>query len=179
MKTDEIEQLLIRYDKGETSTREEQELLRFFSKEEVPPHLLADKIYFMQLRQVREEHIPQNLESRLSSMIDYWEAEDKQACLVKKRMARFIRWQWISGVAVGVFILFGLGLYLYERSVNPFLRDTCRTPEEAYQETRKALVLFSSTLNRGLKQMETIPRTAEKMQDNVNEQLNQIKIVKP
>lgn len=177
MRADEIEKLIVRYDKGETSEMEEQELFRFFSEEDVPAHLQADKAYFMQLKQMQEVELPPNLEARLGAAIDGWEAKEKQANRIKKT-ARFIRWQWISGIAAGLFILFGFGAYLYERHTVPAQKDTCNTPEEAYQETRKALVLFSSTLNKGLKKMETISQTTEKMQESVNEQLNQIKIVK-
>ena len=36
MRADEIEKLIVRYDKGETSEMDEQELFRFFSEEDVP-----------------------------------------------------------------------------------------------------------------------------------------------
>ncbi len=49
MKVNEIEQLLTRYYDGETSETEEKELKRFFTEEDVPAHLLAEKEIFMQL----------------------------------------------------------------------------------------------------------------------------------
>ena len=51
MKVNEIERLLARYYDGETSDTEEKELKRFFTEEDVPAHLLAEKEIFMQ-------HIP-------------------------------------------------------------------------------------------------------------------------
>lgn len=175
MKADEIEKWLERYDNGETSEKEEQELLRFFQVENVPSHLQADKEYFLQLKQVRDEQPPQDLEIRLSSLIDSWDTEEKR--LGKGRsILRSIRWQWVSGIVAGLLVLFGVGICLYERWEIPSVRqDTCSSPEEAYQETWKALVLFSSALNKGLKKMETIPQATEKMQESVYEQLNQIK----
>ena len=53
MKVNEIERLLARYYDGETSETEEKELKRFFTEEDVPAHLLAEKEIFMQL-----QHIP-------------------------------------------------------------------------------------------------------------------------
>ena len=49
MKVNEIERLLTRYYDGETSETEEKELKRFFTEEDVPAHLLAEKEIFMQL----------------------------------------------------------------------------------------------------------------------------------
>ena len=43
MKVNEIERLLARYYDGETSDTEEKELKRFFTEEDVPAHLLAEK----------------------------------------------------------------------------------------------------------------------------------------
>ena len=43
MKVNEIERLLTRYYDGETSETEEKELKRFFTEEDVPAHLLAEK----------------------------------------------------------------------------------------------------------------------------------------
>ena len=47
MKVNEIERLLTRYYDGETSETEEKELKRFFTEEDVPAHLLAEKEIFI------------------------------------------------------------------------------------------------------------------------------------
>ena len=66
MKVNEIERLLTRYYDGETSETEEKELKRFFTEEDVPAHLLAEKEIFMQLAAQPAPEIPEGLESRLS-----------------------------------------------------------------------------------------------------------------
>ena len=66
MKVNEIERLLARYYDGETSDTEEKELKRFFTEEDVPAHLLAEKEIFMQLAAHPAPEIPEGLESRLS-----------------------------------------------------------------------------------------------------------------
>ncbi len=38
MKLSNIEELIQKYDEGETSLQEEQELADFFSQDQVPPH---------------------------------------------------------------------------------------------------------------------------------------------
>ena len=65
MKVNEIERLLARYYDGETSETEEKELKRFFTEEDVPAHLLAEKEIFMQLAAQPAPEIPEGLESRL------------------------------------------------------------------------------------------------------------------
>ena len=69
MKVNEIERLLARYYDGETSETEEKELKRFFTEEDIPAHLLAEKEIFMQLAAQPAPEIPEGLESRLSRKI--------------------------------------------------------------------------------------------------------------
>lgn len=176
MRTDEIQELLKRYEEGCTSEQEERELFRFFSEEEVPACMQADKAYFGQLNAWREEEA----EHRLSALIDRWEAEEKHRPWQRKHAMHALRRQWWAGIAAGVALLFAAGLYLYEMHLEPEQEPVCLTPEEAYRETEKALVLFSATLNKGLKEMEAIPQVTGKMQETIQEQLNQLKIgVKP
>ena len=59
MKVNEIERLLARYYDGETSDTEEKELKRFFTEEDVPAHLLAEKEIFMQLAAQPAPEIPE------------------------------------------------------------------------------------------------------------------------
>lgn len=58
-------------------------------------------------------------------------------------------------------------------------KDTCSTPEEAYVQAQRALALMSSSLNKGLEEIETIHQTTGKVKENVYEQLNRINFVKP
>ena len=61
MKVNEIERLLARYYDGETSETEEKELKRFFTEEDVPAHLLAEKEIFMQLAAHLAPEIPEGV----------------------------------------------------------------------------------------------------------------------
>ena len=78
MKVNEIERLLTRYYDGETSETEEKELKRFFTEEDVPAHLLAEKEIFMQLAAQPAPEIPEGLESRLSRKIDQWDTGERR-----------------------------------------------------------------------------------------------------
>ena len=141
-----IEALLERYYDAQTSEAEEQRLKDFFLHEEVPAHLQAEKEMFLQLQ---ETAVPEGLEERLSQSIDRWD---------KKH--RTLRLQWIGSIAASLLLLFGAGWYLQE----PPRKDTCATPEEAYVEAQKALVLFSTALNKGMKQMDVLQETTERVE---------------
>jgi len=141
-----IEALLERYYDAQTTEAEEQRLKDFFLHEEVPAHLQAEKEMFLQLQTT---DVPKGLEERLSQSIDRW-----------GKKHRTLRLQWIGSIAASLLLLFGAGWYLQE----PPRKDTCATPEEAYMEAQKALVLFSTTLNKGMKQMDVLQETTERVE---------------
>ena len=141
-----IEALLERYYDAQTSEAEEQRLKDFFLHEEVPVHLQAEKEMFLQLQAT---DVPEGLEERLSQSIDRW-----------GKKHRTLRLQWIGSIAASLLLLFGAGWYLQE----PPRKDTCATPEEAYIEAQKALVLFSTALNKGMKQMDVLQETTERVE---------------
>ena len=141
-----IEALLERYYDAQTSEAEEQRLKDFFLHEEVPVHLQAEKEMFLQLQ---ASGVPEGLEERLSQSIDRW-----------GKKHRTLRLQWIGSIAASLLLLFGAGWYLQE----PPRKDTCATPEEAYMEAQKALVLFSTALNKGMKQMDVLQETTERVE---------------
>ena len=141
-----IEALLERYYDAQTSEAEEQRLKDFFLHEEVPAHLQAEKEMFLQLQAT---DVPEGLEERLSHSIDRWD---------KKH--RTLRLQWIGSIAASLLLLFGAGWYLQDTP----RKDTCATPEEAYIEAQKALVMFSTALNKGMKQMDALHETTERVE---------------
>ena len=187
MKVNEIEKLLARYYDGETSEAEDKELKRFFTEEDVPAHLLAEKRIFIQLAdfqgdEISEEAgklpIPEGLESRLNSLIDEWDTHERRTLKVKKH-TRVLRLQWIGSIAASLLILFSVGMFLYRPYTAPTPQDTCANPDEAYAQAQKALIMLSSSLNKGIEKVESVNETTEKIQENVNEQLNRINNIKP
>ena len=159
MNVDRINQLLERYYNAETTEAEEKELKRFFTEEDVPAHLLAEKEIFMQLAAHPAPEIPEGLESRLSRKIDEWDTGERRTLKIKKHI-RALRLQWIGSIAASLLLLFGVGWYLQE----PTRKDTCSTPEEAYAEAQRALVMFSTALNKGMKQMDVLHETTERVE---------------
>ena len=159
-----IEELLERYYNAQTSKAEEKQLKNFFLQEEVPVHLQAEKEMFLQLQ---TSDVPEGLEERLSQRIDQWSVQERRH--IPKSL------QWTASIAASLLLLFGAGWYLQESQPSAHRQDTCATPEEAYAEAQKALVLFSTALNKGMKQMNVIQKTSERVERNLQEQLNKLK----
>ena len=149
----QIEKLLERFYNAETSEAEEQMLKDFFLNEEVPPHLQAEKEIFVQLY---TSDIPYGMEKRLGKLIDEWEVSEQKT----QKKPRIYHLQWIGSIAASLLLLFGAGWYLQE----PTRKDTCSTPEEAYAEAQRALAMFSTALNKGMKQMDVLHKTTERVE---------------
>lgn len=177
MKVYEIEKLLARYYNGETNEAEEKELKRFFAEEEVPSRLRAEKEIFMQLAAHRDPEVPEGLEHKLSCKIDEWDTRERRTLKAKKQI-RVLRLQWIGSIAAGLLILLSVGGYLHGNYSAPAPQDTCATPEEAYAQAQKALVMLSGSLNKGMETVEAVQETTGKIQENINEQLNRINHIK-
>lgn len=176
MRVDEIEKLLARFYEGETDETEEKELKRFFMEENVPDHLLAEKEIFMQIADQSVPEAPEEMEQRLNERIDEWDKAEKRTNKARQK-ARIVRMKWIGGIAASLLILFSAGAYIYNQESTPATpQDTCATPEEAYAQAQKALVMLSSNLNKGIEQMESVQETTEKVNKKVNKELNRINL---
>lgn len=126
--------------------------------------------------QLAGQSMPEGMEQRLNDMIDRWDRAEKQSHKMR-RQTRIVRIKWIGGIAASLLILFSVGTYIYTQETEYVVpQDTCATPEEAYAQTQKALVLLSSSLNKGVEQMESIQKTTEKVNNKVNKQLNKINL---
>lgn len=177
MKVNEVEDLLARYYNGETSEAEEKKLKRFFAGEDVPSHLLADKEFFLQLTACPGAEVPEGLEEKLNNLIDEWDTHEKRVQKLNKPR-RVIRLQWIASIAASLLILFTVGTYVCDSQIASAPIDTCATPEEAYVQAQKALVMLSANLNKGMKEVETVQKTTDKIRENVYQQLNRLNNIK-
>lgn len=173
MKVNEIEDLIARYYKGETCEAEEKELKHFFAEEDIPSHLLADEAFFLQLTACSEREVPEGLEEKLNNLIDEWDTHEKRAQKVSNPR-RGIRLKWIASIAASLLILFSVGIYVCDSQIASTPKDTCSTPEEAYVQAQKALMVLSASLNKGIEDVEMVQKTTDKIRENVYQQLNRL-----
>jgi hypothetical protein len=119
-----IEKLLEKYENGETSLKEEQELKNYFSQETVAPDLEIYKPMFAYFLVNQQEQFTKDVPLSTKKVFNY---------------------KWISVAAVAVILL---GIYL-KSTVNNDL-GTIQDPELAFNEVSKSLEMISKSFNKGV-----------------------------
>ncbi|MGV9004653.1 hypothetical protein [Flavobacterium sp.] len=133
MEVNNIELLVEKYFRGETSTAEEQELKNYFALPDVAPSLEQYKPMFSYFATAKKE------------------TASTQVILKEKKSNKLA---WLS-VAASVLVLCSVGFYVSSTtSVAPHQDlGTFDNPEVAFKETQKALDLISIHLNTGIEGM--------------------------
>ena len=138
----EIEKLLDRYFKGETSTEEEQALRKFFTDGEFPRQMKAEAELFRFFDRERSGALPEDLEQRLDSLLPA-RGSGRSFLHVNRR------YYWISGLAAAILILAGIFIDLKIRKNSPVtvMVDTYEDPYLAYEEAKKVIYMVSEKMN--------------------------------
>ncbi|WP_100614825.1 hypothetical protein [Confluentibacter citreus] len=118
-----IEELLEKYENGETSLKEEQQLKNYFSQETVEPHLEIYKPMFAYFLVNQQEQFTKDVPLSTKKVFNY---------------------KWISVAAVVVIML---GIYLKSTIHNDL--GTIQDPELAFNEVSKSLEMISKSFNKG------------------------------
>ncbi len=129
MVLDNIEKLLEKYDNGETTLQEEQQLKHYFTKETVAPHLEVYKPMFQYFVITQEEQFTKDVPL--------------------KPRETFTLYKWISVAAVAV-LMFGVYIQVNKPSE---LNDEQLL---AYNQTMDALNLVSSQFQKGNDNMKAL-----------------------
>jgi hypothetical protein len=138
-----IEELLKKYDRGETSIAEEANIAAFFAQNDVPKHLLHYKTLFSYFSTEKHQ--------------DY-----KTDLKLNKRSHSFRN----LSIAASVVILFGLALNYNSDSIEHYSEDEIFV----YNQTKAALELLSNNLNKGttqLKNLEVFSNAMQKGEQNI------------
>ena len=125
-----IEKLIAKYENGETTLKEEQQLKDYFSQETVPPHLEVYKSMFQYFLYTHEEQYT------------------KDVPLKSKKT--YSLYQWISVAAVAVIML---GVYFQMSGPTELEKQEALL---AYNQTMEVFNLMSSNLNKGTEGVEAL-----------------------
>ena len=128
MALNNIEQLLEKYDNGETTLSEEQQLKAYFSKEQVAPHLESYRIMFGYFDQTKKEQFTKDIPLKTKKSYIY---------------------QWLSVAAVAVLMI---GIFIPKVFGGKSYNSIAELPAEeqqTYHQTKKALSLLSNNFNDG------------------------------
>lgn len=120
-----IEKLLEKYENGETSIKEEQQLKSYFSQETVPPHLEVYKPMFTYFLQNEQEQFTKDVPLKAKSRFN-------------------INYQWISVAAVAVLMI---GFY-FKSTIVPD-EPTDEEVQVAYDQMKSSLEMISKSFNKG------------------------------
>lgn len=143
MVLDNIEKLLEKYENGETTLKEEQQLKDYFSQETVPQHLEVYKPIFQYFLVTKQEQFT------------------KDVPLKPKKTYTLYKWISVAAVAVLMF-----GVYTkFTGSTEP----KSITDEERYalNETKKALNMISSKFNKGTDNLNLLSANFNKGVENI------------
>ena len=133
MVLDKIEKLLEKYDNGETTLQEEQQLKNYFAQETVAPHLEVYKPMFMYFLQTQKEQFT------------------KEVPLQPKKT--YTLYKWISVAAITV-LMFGIYTQVgnQSKSIDQLTQDELM----AYNQTMEAFNLLASNFNKGTESIDAL-----------------------
>ena len=156
MKLQEIERVLEKYYRGETSLEEEKMLKAFFAGTEVRAHLQADKELFKGFSAEKELDLQDvNFDSLVMRKV-----RGKESLIF--RLAAKRRWLYATaGTAAAILIL--LAIVIRFEPVPKRFTDTYTNPETAYREAKKVLLFVSAQLNRGTHELQPISAYSDGM----------------
>ncbi|MBL4709144.1 MAG: hypothetical protein JKY48_11975 [Flavobacteriales bacterium] len=146
-----IKDILERYYEGETTLKEEKQLVDFFSQESIPAELKSEQISFLFYQTTKQERI----ESDVLNLESIKESPTK-IISIRPLIKRFIT------VAASLVIISGAYYFIQKPSSNKHITYTeVSESQMAYLETKKALLLISQKLNKGTKNLDKISKLNE------------------
>ncbi len=152
MDFNKIEQLLERYWEGETSLEEEQELRDFFDRPEVPAKWKSAQVLFRYFNEQRKVDLDGLFDEKVIAQVE--DTPD-----ISRGKVRKLFYDLVRVAAVGLILItatyFVREQYL-EQKDDPYMVDTFENPKEAFEETKKALLMISKNFNKGRKEAKKV-----------------------
>ena len=168
MDSKHIEHLLEKYWACETSLEEEVELKDFFNKEDIPEHLLTHAPLFKYLKE--ESEYPSLGEAFDEEMLKALDKNEGKQVVMKAWYEPYLK---VAAVLTFLVIAsFALTKFLNQQEEPMHLADTYESPEDAFEETKKALLLISKNIGKGRVQTQKIAnfhQAEEKIKNNNTE----------
>lgn len=150
MVLDNIEKLIEKYENGETTLKEEQQLKDYFSQEVVAPHLEVYKPMFQYFLLTKQEKFT------------------KDVPLKSKKT--YVMYRWISVAAVAVLMF---GIYIQINKPITSVDQLSEQEQLAFNQTVEGLKYLGINLNRGTENFETLSLLSSNL-DKGSESVNYI-----
>ncbi len=155
MKTEDIDILIARFYQGETDENEEKLLVEYFKSEtsdvSSKTGRKTDSTVLLSLS-AEETEMPSDLESKMSSLIDFWEESDKSKT---KHIATIEFRKRILSIAATILLVVSIGFwYQYHSSGSSARVNYFEDPQESQELVVEALRLFSNNFSKGTQTIE-------------------------
>ena len=150
MNLQKIEELIGKYESGDTTMEEEKTLYGFFGNNEVPVHLAHYKKLFSFFNTSKNERLEdEGFDDRIMKAIAKGEP-------IKNPKGKSYRLFTLMGIAASILILIGVGIYFQSGKQQIHFEDTYDNPKLAYAETKKILMLVSGNMNTGSDELQNV-----------------------
>jgi hypothetical protein len=152
-------ELLADYYDGKTSREEEILLMKFFTENEVPSEMEADRLMFLSFTGASEVVMPDTrFDEKIIELITS-QTRDREKRAIKKLIFS------ISGIAAGILIIAGAYFLFMEQKLENVVsvghEYTIYETHLAYEEARNALLLVSRVMNTGSEQLDAISKISD------------------
>lgn len=158
MVSDNIEKLLEKYDNGETTLKEEQQLRTYFSQENVAPHLESYRVMFQYFANTQQETFKREVPLHLDSY-----RENKRSYIYQ-----------VIAVAAVIVIMFGVFIQFSSNDKKSF-DDLTDEQQLAFNQTKEAFGLLSSKFNEGASNVSVLGVVGEQFDKGV-QKVNFVKV---
>lgn len=154
MDLNRVDILLERYWNCASTIEEENELRTLLTTEPIPQELEDSAALFKYYELQRKATLDAKFDQAIIDKI-----KDQKSPVIKKLntgLQNYIRVAAAVLVIIAASLVFRMEIWQGERPSNLLVEDTYKTPEEAYEETKRAFLLIAEKMNSGRKQAEKI-----------------------
>jgi hypothetical protein len=168
MNTEELNRLLEKYYRGESTGEEESALKAFFSGENIPEGYEADRALFSYVSEKLKIPEPSSgFEAKIVNGIDAYEINSSRHKI--RRIA-------LLGISSAAGLLLLVGSYFFFNAPNNG-PDTFTDPEIAYAETVKILINVSNQLNKAARTLEPVGKMDEVKSNSIEKNLKNLEYI--
>ena len=137
-----IEQLLERYWSCETSLEEEQQLRDFFRDQAIPESMKETAALFQYFDKEKAKALNENFEGAVTKRF-----QERRG----GKVISMVSFSNIARIAAGIVVVVAATLFIRQevrKSYPKELQDTYTDPQMAFEETKKALMMISSSFGK-------------------------------
>lgn len=170
--------LLEKFYDGQTTEDEELRLKTYFAGNDVPEKYANEQAYFDFIKKSKEATIlPEGFHDEVEKLI---EKQNTKVVPLKKYL------HTVLAIAASVIFVVYLAVFFQsdsEKMAKTETKDTFDNPREAYEATKKALMLISNNMNKGAEKLESLEvldksMTEMKKLENFNKGTGKLKELK-